>query len=137
MGVFLLFQILVLLDVAPDQSMLDQGVAREVINRVQRLRKKVWLQESDGGKWCIQKALLPVLNLFWFEKVKNLSNVFKVFFVLDNKKNLHAKVHHFASKEISLLNAEVLYLVTLPCGAKCMLTLKYMPGQKGSGWVGA
>lgn len=34
-------QILVLLDVTPDQSMVDEGVAREVINRIQRLRKKV------------------------------------------------------------------------------------------------
>lgn len=34
-------QVLVLLDVSPDQSMLDEGVAREVINRIQKLRKKV------------------------------------------------------------------------------------------------
>lgn len=34
-------QVLVLLDVSPDQSMVDEGVAREVINRVQKLRKKV------------------------------------------------------------------------------------------------
>ena len=33
--------VLVLLDVTPDQSMLDEGVAREVVNRVQKLRKKV------------------------------------------------------------------------------------------------
>ena len=38
-----MFQILVLLDVTPDQSMLDEGLAREVINRIQRLRKKVRL----------------------------------------------------------------------------------------------
>lgn len=29
------------MDVSPDQSMLDEGIAREVINRVQKLRKKV------------------------------------------------------------------------------------------------
>lgn len=34
-------QVLVLLDVTPDQSMVDEGVAREVINRIQKLRKKV------------------------------------------------------------------------------------------------
>lgn len=34
-------QALVLLDVTPDQAMVDQGVAREVINRIQKLRKKV------------------------------------------------------------------------------------------------
>ncbi|XP_009570980.1 PREDICTED: isoleucine--tRNA ligase, cytoplasmic, partial [Fulmarus glacialis] len=33
-------QVLVLLDVTPDQSMVDEGVAREVINRIQKLRKK-------------------------------------------------------------------------------------------------
>lgn len=37
------FQVLILLDVTPDQSMLDEGVAREIVNRIQRLRKKVWL----------------------------------------------------------------------------------------------
>lgn len=36
-----LAQVLVLLDVTPDQSMVDEGVAREVINRIQKLRKKV------------------------------------------------------------------------------------------------
>lgn len=30
-----------LLDVSPDQSMVDEGLAREVINRIQKLRKKV------------------------------------------------------------------------------------------------
>uniref|UniRef100_A0A8C4EU15 Isoleucine--tRNA ligase, cytoplasmic n=1 Tax=Dicentrarchus labrax TaxID=13489 RepID=A0A8C4EU15_DICLA len=40
-------QVLVLLDVSPDQSMLDEGVAREVINRIQKLRKKGHLVPSD------------------------------------------------------------------------------------------
>ncbi|XP_069793365.1 isoleucine--tRNA ligase, cytoplasmic isoform X2 [Narcine bancroftii] len=40
-------QALVLLDVTPDQSMLDEGVAREVINRIQKLRKKAHLVPSD------------------------------------------------------------------------------------------
>ena len=39
----LILQILILLDVTPDQSMLDEGLAREVINRIQKLRKKVRL----------------------------------------------------------------------------------------------
>lgn len=30
-----------LLDVSPDDSMVDEGLAREVINRIQKLRKKV------------------------------------------------------------------------------------------------
>ncbi|XP_061688549.1 isoleucine--tRNA ligase, cytoplasmic [Syngnathoides biaculeatus] len=40
-------QVLVLLDVSPDQSMVDEGVAREVINRIQKLRKKACLVPSD------------------------------------------------------------------------------------------
>lgn len=40
-------QVLVLLDVTPDQSMVDEGVAREVINRIQKLRKKAHLVPSD------------------------------------------------------------------------------------------
>ena len=38
----LALQILVLLDVNPEESMLDEGLAREVINRIQKLRKRVW-----------------------------------------------------------------------------------------------
>ena len=39
--------ILILLDVTPDQSMLDEGLAREVINRIQKLRKKAKLMPTD------------------------------------------------------------------------------------------
>ncbi|XP_078484808.1 isoleucine--tRNA ligase, cytoplasmic [Ciona intestinalis] len=39
--------VLVLLDVTPDQSMLDEGVAREVVNRIQKLRKKAKLVPTD------------------------------------------------------------------------------------------
>jgi isoleucyl-tRNA synthetase len=39
--------LLILLDCTPDQSMLDEGVSREVINRVQKLRKKANLMPSD------------------------------------------------------------------------------------------
>eukprot|EP00057_Strongylocentrotus_purpuratus_P012333 XP_011666807.1 PREDICTED: LOW QUALITY PROTEIN: isoleucine--tRNA ligase, cytoplasmic [Strongylocentrotus purpuratus] len=41
-------KILVLLDVTPDQSMLDEGAAREVINRIQKLRKKANLMPTDA-----------------------------------------------------------------------------------------
>ncbi|KAF6327443.1 hypothetical protein mRhiFer1_006627 [Rhinolophus ferrumequinum] len=40
-------QTLVLLDVSPDQSMVDEGMAREVINRIQKLRKKCNLVPTD------------------------------------------------------------------------------------------
>ena len=40
-------QFLVLLDVRPDSLMLDEGVAREVVNRIQKLRKKAQLVPTD------------------------------------------------------------------------------------------
>ncbi|KAG7300162.1 Isoleucine--tRNA ligase-cytoplasmic [Plutella xylostella] len=39
--------VLVLLNVSPDQDMLDEGFAREIINRVQKLRKKAHLVPTD------------------------------------------------------------------------------------------
>lgn len=38
---FVRIQVLILLDTTPDQSLLAEGVAREVVNRIQKLRKKV------------------------------------------------------------------------------------------------
>jgi len=40
--------VLVLLDCTPDQAMLDEGVSREVINRIQKLRKKASLVPTDA-----------------------------------------------------------------------------------------
>lgn len=39
--------ILLLLDVTPDESMRNEGIAREIINRIQKLRKKAQLVPSD------------------------------------------------------------------------------------------
>ena len=39
--------VLVLLDCTPDQSMIDEGTAREVVNRIQKLRKKAGLKPQD------------------------------------------------------------------------------------------
>ncbi|XP_015590237.1 isoleucine--tRNA ligase, cytoplasmic [Cephus cinctus] len=39
--------ILILLDVTPDETMQNEGIAREIINRVQKLRKKAQLVPSD------------------------------------------------------------------------------------------
>ena len=39
--------ILVMLDTTPDESMLEEGVAREVVNRVQKFRKAAGLKVSD------------------------------------------------------------------------------------------
>lgn len=40
-------QILVLLDVSHDQEMVDEGMAREIVNRIQKLRKKAHLIPTD------------------------------------------------------------------------------------------
>ncbi|CAH0724977.1 unnamed protein product, partial [Brenthis ino] len=39
--------VMILLNVTPDQDMLDEGFAREIINRVQKLRKKARLVPTD------------------------------------------------------------------------------------------
>lgn len=39
--------VMVLLDVTPDQTLLDEGVAREIVNRIQKLRKKAKLVPTD------------------------------------------------------------------------------------------
>lgn len=39
--------VLILLDVTPDENMHNEGIAREIINRVQKLRKKAQLVPSD------------------------------------------------------------------------------------------
>ena len=44
----LLTQVLVLLNVVQDQSMKDEGLAREAINLVQKLRKEAHVTPSDA-----------------------------------------------------------------------------------------
>ncbi|XP_053378371.1 isoleucine--tRNA ligase, cytoplasmic-like [Mercenaria mercenaria] len=39
--------VLVLVEVTPDQSMLDEGLARDVVNRIQKLRKEAGLMPTD------------------------------------------------------------------------------------------
>ncbi|GFO21874.1 isoleucine--tRNA ligase, cytoplasmic [Plakobranchus ocellatus] len=41
-------KILVLLDIEPDEAMLNEGLAREVVNRVQKLRKEASLSPTDN-----------------------------------------------------------------------------------------
>lgn len=66
-----------LLDIVPDQSMLDEGVAREVINRVQKLRQKVYLQccffyitEYYVFFMDIQKNYLTIYIVFFFTMIE-------------------------------------------------------------------
>lgn len=39
--------VLVILDLRPDESLFEAGVAREVVNRIQKLRKKIALEPTD------------------------------------------------------------------------------------------
>ena len=39
--------VLVILDLRPDESLFEAGIAREVVNRIQKLRKKVALEPTD------------------------------------------------------------------------------------------
>ena len=43
------------MDVSPDQRMLDEGITREAINRIQKLRKKVMYTFSDHLIYAIWK----------------------------------------------------------------------------------
>lgn len=48
-------EVLVVMDLRPDEELVAAGLAREVVNRVQRLRKKAGLQATDaGGCPCLQ-----------------------------------------------------------------------------------
>jgi len=40
-------EVVILLDTTPDQSMLDEGIAREIVNRIQKLRKKAKLVPTE------------------------------------------------------------------------------------------
>lgn len=42
--------VLILLDVSPDEEMMNEGIAREIINRIQKLRKKAHLVPTDEIK---------------------------------------------------------------------------------------
>lgn len=74
-------QILVLLNVSPDQSMLDEGTAREIINRVQKLRKKAHLVPTDSI--TVYYNINPAGELSRVAKVFNefIINVLKVPFI--------------------------------------------------------
>lgn len=55
-------QALVLLDITPDQSMVDEGMAREVINRIQKLRKKVCQVKNKLLFWSFVCFLFGLLG---------------------------------------------------------------------------
>jgi isoleucyl-tRNA synthetase len=47
-------QVLVILDVSLDENLIQEGNAREVINRIQRLRKKAGLNPTDEVRYLVK-----------------------------------------------------------------------------------
>ncbi len=67
-------EVLVVMDLRPDDELVAAGLAREVVNRVQRLRKKAGLQATDAGGWCTRRAalLVPLHRLAWKRMLQRL-----------------------------------------------------------------
>ncbi len=55
-------QVLVLLNVVQDQSMKDEGLAREAINLVQKLRKEAHVTPSDAVSVYFEVSLFLSIN---------------------------------------------------------------------------
>lgn len=75
--------ILVLLDISPDDSMVDEGLAREVINRIQKLRKKAKLMPMDEVTVYYNATgsltrVIPEYNDFIFATIKQPLSRFPV-----------------------------------------------------------
>jgi len=75
--------ILVLLNVSPDDTMLDEGLAREVINRIQKLRKKAKLLPADEITIYYKtpqsgalSRVIPAFDEFIFATIKHPLQVF-------------------------------------------------------------
>lgn len=80
-SIYCCLKILVLLNVTPDQSMMDEGTAREIINRVQKLRKKAHLVPTDSI--TVYYSISPAGDLSRVAKELNdfIINVLKVPFI--------------------------------------------------------
>ena len=96
-------EVLVLLDCTPDQSMKDEGTAREVVNRIQKLRKKAGLKPQDEVTLYYKVSpagddLLRVIN----EYVEYIETSTKNPVVLDSAKSNQNKIieEHYDLKGI-------------------------------------
>lgn len=114
-------EVLILLDTTPDEAMLSEGVAREVVNRIQKLRKKAKLQPIDNITIVFDVTQgLP-------DAVKTLNNVIKTHkgYIEDNVKQPLVSSAHSPSLP------EIIHEKTEVKGA--VLDLKLLRGHQGSG----
>lgn len=97
--------VLILLDVTPDAAMQDEGTAREIINRVQKLRKKAHLVPTD--EISVYYKADSRLDRVAKEFSDFIENAIKASFkTIDNKKP-HEDVH---IEETQTLKDESLYI---------------------------
>jgi len=80
-----LSKVLILLDVTPDQSLLSEGVAREVVNRIQKLRKKVTSQYSTAQYSTVQEPVCGSVKLVCCMCNESLIGVIFKSFVVHSK----------------------------------------------------
>jgi len=64
-------EVVILLDTTPDQSMLDEGIAREIVNRIQKLRKKAKLVPTQ--EITIVYQIIPEKDNAAFEKLSEVA----------------------------------------------------------------
>ena len=82
-----------LLDVTPDQEMLDEGVLRDIVNRIQRLRKEYKLVPTDDivVYYQVQPAESKLNELLKKSNEFIVNNIKKAFQPYENSLNLTVK----------------------------------------------
>jgi len=109
-------EVVILLDTTPDQSMLDEGIAREIINRIQKLRKKAKLVPTQDIT-IVCEVLCDKENNQDFNKLNEVS-ISHTAFMIDSIKQpivLSSEPDHELEEIIS---------ETVPCkGAKLRLQI--------------
>ena len=106
--------VLVILDIAEDPSLIQEGLARELVNRVQRLRKKAGLQPTDDVTYLLNILADPESRLSGVlsEQKEYLFKSLKQEFLSIDKKSSATEVISEEEQEVSyhhiLLNFDIL-----------------------------
>lgn len=141
--------VVVLLNVTPDSSMQDEGTAREIINRVQKLRKKAHLVPTDEIKIFYEAS--GDINRVAKEFTSYIEDTVKASFIPSSKRTSKdhiimeetqqlkdCNLHIILTKEIDVempvvdwVNVEVVDLTTHFCnGSKKGIVLLNVAGKK-------